>query len=176
MGSEKKKDTSSTSGMKTSKETSQFMQCRLDDILPKRLPEMREAIKSRNFDKVCEITMKDSNNIHAICRDTYPTITYMNDISLAIVRSVEKINKYFNKTVCAFTFDAGPNGFILLQKENCDLIAYLFTHVFLNEQNDTEINSKYATLIEDLKLTRSVLNHETPITKVTKFRVGSGAQ
>ncbi len=174
--SEKKKDTSSTSGMKTSKETSIFLQSRLNDVLPKRLPEMRQAIKDKDFDKVCELTIKDSNNFHAVARDTFPVIVYMNDTSNAVVRCIEKINKYFNKWVCAYTFDAGPNAFIVVKKQDAELLSYLFTHVFIKEQSDKEINEKYHDLIEDMKLSRAGLSSESPLTRVTRFNVGSGAQ
>jgi diphosphomevalonate decarboxylase len=173
--SEKKKDTSSTDGMKTSKETSELLKCRLDSVLPKRLPEMRQAIKERNFDKVCELTIKDSNNFHAICRDTFPTIIYMNDITNCVVRCVEKINAYFNRWICAYTVDAGPNVFLLVQKENVELVSFLFNHVFINECVDDEKIEKYEKLINDMKLSRSGLKQEGPLTRITQFTVGGGA-
>lgn len=50
--SDKRKDTSSTDGMKKSKETSEFLKYRVEKILPLRLEEMRQAIFDKNFEKL----------------------------------------------------------------------------------------------------------------------------
>lgn len=174
--SEKKKDTSSTDGMKTSKETSELLQHRLSHTLPKRLPEMRKAIQEKNFDKVCELTIKDSNNFHAVCRDTFPPITYMNDISNSITRCVEKINSFFGRWVVAYTFDAGPNAFILVQKDDVKVVQYLFDVVFCSDDEKVEKNEcylKYESLINGMRLSRGEVQHT--ITKITHFKVGGGA-
>jgi diphosphomevalonate decarboxylase len=54
---------------------------------------MKQAIESRDFQKLAEITIKDSNNFHAICQDTYPPINYLNDTSNFIIKCVEVINR-----------------------------------------------------------------------------------
>ena len=56
--------------------------------------------------------MKDSNQFHAICQDTYPPISYMNDMSRIIVRLCHVINKHYGSVKAAYTFDAGPNAVI----------------------------------------------------------------
>ena len=40
--------------------------------------------------------MKDSNNFHAICQDTFPPIFYLNEFSKDIIGIVHKINKISN--------------------------------------------------------------------------------
>lgn len=53
---------------------------------------MRTAITEKDFDTLAELTMKDSNNFHAVCRDTFPTINYLNETSEFIIRCVENLN------------------------------------------------------------------------------------
>jgi diphosphomevalonate decarboxylase len=63
---------------------------------------MRDAIKNKDFGMLCELTIKDSNNFHAICRDTYPTISYLNDTSNFIIKCVEQINKLYEKPIVSY--------------------------------------------------------------------------
>ena len=49
--------------------------------MPKRVVEMEEAVKSRNFPAFARLTCSDSNQFHAVCLDTSPPIFYMNDTS-----------------------------------------------------------------------------------------------
>lgn len=50
-------------------------------VVPKRIAQMEEAIKNRDFAEFAKITCADSNQFHATCLDTYPPIFYMNDTS-----------------------------------------------------------------------------------------------
>jgi diphosphomevalonate decarboxylase len=79
--SDKEKDTSSTSGMETSRKTSLLLQHRASHIVDNRLKEISEAYANRDFETFGRITMQDSNQFHAVCLDTYPPIFYMNDTS-----------------------------------------------------------------------------------------------
>ena len=81
--------------------------------------------------------MKDSDNLHAVCLDTYPPCVYMNDVSHAAVALVHKINEICgvrgrsdeNLIVC-YTFDAGPNACLFLREEHVPLVAGLIQHFF----------------------------------------------
>jgi diphosphomevalonate decarboxylase len=172
--SDKRKDTSSTDGMKTSKETSELLRHRLGVILPSRIEEMKKGIFERNFEKICELTVKDSNNFHAICRDTYPTINYLNDTSNFIIKCVEKINSCFGKTICGYTFDAGPNAFILVEEGNIKMLREIFDYVFnlepFHETDDENLNN----LIKKLSSEREDLNAK--IIRIVEFKMGSGIQ
>jgi diphosphomevalonate decarboxylase len=110
--SDKEKDTSSTSGMETSKLSSPFLKFRADHIVPSRLLELETAYLAKDFETFGILTMKDSNQFHSTCLDTYPPIFYMNDISKIIIRLVHVINAFFGAVVAAYTFDAGPNAVI----------------------------------------------------------------
>ncbi len=67
----------------------------MESILPERLQKMKEAIQDKNFEIVAELTIKDSNNFHAVCRDTFPTINYLNETSEFIIKCVDNLNKFF---------------------------------------------------------------------------------
>lgn len=110
--SDHKKDTSSTSGMQLSVQTSELIQERARTIVPRRMERILEAVKERNFPQFAQITMQDSNQFHAICQDTWPPIRYMNDISWSVVSLIHAFNKRHSGDVAAYTFDAGPNACI----------------------------------------------------------------
>jgi diphosphomevalonate decarboxylase len=110
--SDKEKDTSSTSGMETSRLTSQLLKHRAEVVVQPRLEALEAAYLAKDFETFGRITMQDSNQFHAVCLDTYPPIFYMNDTSKAIIRLVHVINAFFGEVRAAYTFDAGPNAVI----------------------------------------------------------------
>lgn len=86
------KKVSSAIGMKRAVATSDLLKHRAEIIVPLRVEEMTEAIVKKDFSKFAEITMKDSNQFHATCLDTYPPCVYMNDTSHAISELVHAYN------------------------------------------------------------------------------------
>ena len=137
--SDARKDVGSTEGMQETVETSTLLQERIRSVVPMRITEMEDAIKSKNFDKFAELTMMDSNQFHAVCLDTYPPIFYLNDISRAIIRVVTLYNSLFlsrnekgnfvGYQVC-YTFDAGPNAVLYIPKKNVAQVIGLINHFF----------------------------------------------
>lgn len=116
--SAEKKGVSSTTGMQETVKTSSLFQTRAREVVPKRMVEMEEAIRSRDFETFAMVTMRESNSFHATCLDTDPPIFYLNDVSRAAIRAVEAVNKLAGRLVAAYTFDAGPNAVIYyLEKE-----------------------------------------------------------
>ena len=73
-----------------------------------------KAIEERDFQTFADITIKDSNQFHAICQDTYPPCVYMNTTSHTVSSMVHQINDHFGEKVACYTFDAGPNACIFL--------------------------------------------------------------
>ena len=53
----------------------------VQEVVPKRILKMEEAIKNRDFASFAQLTCPDSNQFHAVCLDTSPPIFYMNDTS-----------------------------------------------------------------------------------------------
>ena len=117
--SDKEKDTSSTSGMETSRKTSELLAYRASSIVQGRLDAIKKAYNERDFETFGRITMQDSNQFHAVCLDTYPPIFYMNDISRMIIRIVHALNNVLGGIKAAYTFDAGPNAVIYTTEEVC---------------------------------------------------------
>ncbi len=113
-----KKTVSSTAGMQTTVKTSTLFPKRAEEIVPQRMQEMEQAIRARDFETFAKITMRESNSFHATCLDTEPPIFYLNDVSRAAIRAVERINDEAGKTIAAYTFDAGPNAVIYYSSSN----------------------------------------------------------
>lgn len=78
--------------------------------------------------------MKDSNQFHATCLDTFPPVFYLNDISKTIISFVTAYNQVYEEHVggqgASYTFDAGPNAVIFLPKENVALFLQVLGHFF----------------------------------------------
>lgn len=86
------KKVSSAIGMKRAVETSELLKYRAEVSVPRRVEEIIKAIVDKDFPKFAELTMKDSNQFHATCLDTYPPCVYMNDTSHAIAELVHAYN------------------------------------------------------------------------------------
>lgn len=121
--SAEKKDVPSTEGMQTTVATSNLFATRAESVVPERMAAIETAIQNRDFPAFAEITMRDSNGFHATCLDSWPPIFYMNDVSRAAVRLVHDINRAVGRTVCAYTFDAGPNAVIYYLEKDSELVA-----------------------------------------------------
>jgi diphosphomevalonate decarboxylase len=121
-----KKGVSSTTGMQTTVATSSLFQSRATETVPRRMKEMQDAIKNKDFETFGKVTMMDSNSFHATCLDTFPPIFYLNDISRAAIKVVEAINAAAGKIIAAYTFDAGPNAVVYYLEENEKDVAGLF--------------------------------------------------
>jgi diphosphomevalonate decarboxylase len=126
VASKAKKHTSSTSGMMTSVATSSLLAHRAATVVPERMVQMEAAYMSKDFQAFGELTMRDSNQFHATCLDTFPPIFYMNDVSRQVANAVHTINASYGKIVAAYTYDAGPNAVIYVLKEDAlDVLALL---------------------------------------------------
>eukprot|EP01105_Mastigella_eilhardi_P017640 TRINITY_DN4061_c0_g1_i3.p1 TRINITY_DN4061_c0_g1~~TRINITY_DN4061_c0_g1_i3.p1 ORF type:complete len:393 (+),score=45.50 TRINITY_DN4061_c0_g1_i3:23-1180(+) len=95
---EGEKAVGSTPGMQASVKTSALLQQRVASI-PQKIEALKLAIAARDFGTFAEITMKDSNQMHAVCLDTYPPLFYMNDTSRTIVDIVSQLNVAVGKLI-----------------------------------------------------------------------------
>ena len=125
-----KKETGSTEAMKRSVETSSLINYRASVVVPERINCMTQAILSKDFESFAQLTMKDSNQFHAIALDSYPPVKYMDETSWQIIRMVHGINSFFGRCVAAYTFDAGPNACIYLLEETVQLFLQLTVEYF----------------------------------------------
>ena len=63
-----------------------------------------------------KITMQESNQLHAVCLDTTPSISYMNRHTRTIIKVCQGLNKDGN--VVAYSVDAGYHIFLFTLKEH----------------------------------------------------------
>lgn len=82
--------------MKRSLETSELLQHRIVHVVPERANKIQRAIIEKDFKSFAELTMKDSNQFHAVCLDTYPPCIYMNNISHNIINLIHSYNDAVN--------------------------------------------------------------------------------
>lgn len=167
-----KKDVPSSAGMQATVATSSLFQSRAKEIVPRRMEKMKDAIHSKDFEAFARLTMMDSNSLHACNADTYPPIYYMNDVSRAAVRIVEALNEKAGKTVCAYTFDAGPNAVLYYEDSNAEYIEEAFFSILSNVEGwegtelvggeKTPADSKVVALLKD------------GVSRVIRTRVGEG--
>lgn len=133
--SAEKKPTSSTVGMQTSVETSPLLRFRAKVVVPARMAKMTRYIKERDFQGFGQLTMKDSNQFHATCLDTFPPISYLNDVSRRIIHLVHCFNTHYGQTKVAYTFDAGPNAVIFTLDDTVAEFVAAVRHSFPPESN-----------------------------------------
>ncbi|GKY94320.1 hypothetical protein MPSEU_000397800 [Mayamaea pseudoterrestris] len=146
--SDVKKTTSSTSGMNTSVATSELLLHRAQEIVPRRMTEIIQAWRSKDFSTFATLTMKDSNQFHAVCLDTFPPICYMNDTSRNIITIATAYNDYYQSAAAtdnntsglrvAYTFDAGPNAVLYCLEQHVDKIQALMKHYFCAKNGEGE--------------------------------------
>ncbi|XP_014487134.1 PREDICTED: diphosphomevalonate decarboxylase [Dinoponera quadriceps] len=155
VNSERKK-ISSTIGMRRSMETSEFLQHRIANVVPERADKMERAIIEKDFKIFAELTMKDSNQIHAVCLDTYPPCTYMNDISYSIADFVHSYNDAVDDVKVAYTYDAGPNATLYLMEEDLPAVIGALDHFFPPPEDNTVLY-KRGLRIEETKPSQELL-------------------
>ncbi len=112
-----KKKISSSEGHKLTPTTSELYKNRPSSA-EARAEKLKKAISEKNFQELAEITMRDSNSLHAVMLDTYPPIIYLNDISKKIIYAIHELNESNGSLVAAYTFDAGPNAQIITLEKN----------------------------------------------------------
>ncbi|MCL4365508.1 diphosphomevalonate decarboxylase, partial [Candidatus Marsarchaeota archaeon] len=76
------------------------------------------AIITKDFQRLAETIMRDSNNMHATMLDTWPPIIYLTDISKEIMYAIHELNETKGRYVAAYTFDAGANAHIITTAES----------------------------------------------------------
>ena len=116
--------------METSKATSELLKFRASNVVDKRMEIIKKSYLDRDFETFGRITMKDSNQFHATCLDTYPPIFYMNDTSSNIIKLIHVINNFYGKIIAAYTFDAGPNAVIYTLTEYIPILLAIFSKFF----------------------------------------------
>lgn len=73
-------------------------QHRAEVVVPERLELMMRHIRERDFEGFGQLTMRDSNQFHATCLDTFPPIFYLNDTSRHIIALAHRFNAHHGHT------------------------------------------------------------------------------
>lgn len=77
------------------------------------------------------MTIEDSDNLHTICETSEPPVRYLNDTSRAIQNLVRSFNS--EEIRAAYTFDAGPNAFLITLSKNAkDLLKEILNNFNVN--------------------------------------------
>lgn len=139
--SSRQKETSSTSGMRESVETSPLLHHRAKEVVPERIVQMEEAIKNRDFPSFAKLACVDSNQFHACCLDTSPPIFYMNDTSHKIISCVEKWNRAEGTPQVAYTFDAGPNAVLIAKNRQVATLLLQKLLFYFPPASETDLSS-----------------------------------
>ncbi|XP_047566092.1 diphosphomevalonate decarboxylase isoform X2 [Lutra lutra] len=137
--STEKKPTGSTTGMRTSVDTSPLLRFRAESVVPARMAEMARCVQERDFPGFAQLTMKDSNQFHATCLDTFPPISYLSDTSWRIVHLVHRFNAHHGQTKVAYTFDAGPNAVVFALHDTVPEFVAAVRHCFPPESNGDKL-------------------------------------
>lgn len=133
--SAEKKLVSSSSGMQTSVRTSDLLAHRAGALVDGRIAALKAAHAAKDFARFGELVMRDSNQFHATCLDTYPPIFYLNDVSRCIIRVVHGLNAHVGRVVAAYTFDAGSNAFVFSEPQHTALVNAVIAHFFPGENS-----------------------------------------
>jgi len=136
VASDSRKATPSSEGMRNSVNTSQLLKYRAEYCVPTRIDTILKAIQERDFQTFADITMKDSNQMHGVCQDTYPPCVYMNTTSHLVSQLIHQLNTHFGELVACYTFDAGPNACIFLTEKYVGMVAALLKHFFAGDDSD----------------------------------------
>eukprot|EP00736_Rhodelphis_marinus_P014318 Rmarinus@m.20945 len=178
------KDTGSTAGMQQTVRTSEIVTLR-PAIAEKRVEAIIAAVREKDFSTLAEITMKESNQLHAMCLDTYPPITYLTATSYQVIRMVHRLNDTSGHVRFGYTFDAGPNAVLLCERQNLEILLKSISNQFgisrsrwLSE-GFAKIHPRYGLLhdlVGNMELDPSPSNIDVSceIEQIILTRVGSG--
>ncbi|XP_075966008.1 diphosphomevalonate decarboxylase [Anarhichas minor] len=178
VASAERKPVGSTSGMQTSVQTSRLLKHRAESVVPGRMVEMIEAVQRKDFAAFAELTMKDSNQFHATCLDTYPPIFYLNSVSQQVIKLVHRYNRHYGETRLAYTFDAGPNAVIYTLQQHVPEFVQAVQHFFPPETNGGQflkgLPVNHVALSEELKQAIGLEPLPKGLSYVISTKVGPG--
>lgn len=123
-----RKKVGSTEAMSRTVKTSSLFKYRLENI-DEKIRMTEKYLKEKNFTKLGELVMKESNEIHAVFLDSYPPILYLEEKSMQIIDEVFRMNEVEFKVF--YSFDAGPNPFIFVLDKHFDEV---YSHFAKNYQ------------------------------------------
>jgi diphosphomevalonate decarboxylase len=175
---DERKKIPSTDGMQQSVMTSDLLKSRIKLVEDGRLDKMEEAIKEKDFSKFAKLTMRDSNNFHSICMDTYPPLFYLNEKSKDIINFIHRFNAFTSSEnisenlKAAYSFDAGPNAFLFVQDEYLADLIYFIHKCFVSSTSDLSDFVKNKLILNESKqasLRETLINYDKDQSKWKEF-------
>lgn len=114
-------------------------------MVDERLEAIEAAYKAKDFPAFGVLTMRDSNQFHATCLDTFPPIFYLNEVSRRIIHLVHAYNQHAGRVQAAYTFDAGPNAVIFLEAQHVQEVMTLLLESFPPSSSSVPVPIKSST-------------------------------
>ena len=178
--SDEAKKVSSREGMARSVSTSTLLKERVN-VVKGRVGKLMEAIEAKDFPKFATIAMQESNQLHAICLDTWPPLMYLNATSFEIMKFVHKINELAKEVKVGYTFDAGSNGFLLVQEKDLSMVMSCLDSCFIIRSDEKKTEPEFLKdLIDDfpnkMKVDHVVIANIASDPKVTASKQSSEKQ
>eukprot|EP01083_Nonionella_stella_P147449 465209_1 len=174
------KHVSSTKGQELSVKTSKLLEFRSSQVVEPRMKEMERYIMDRDFTGFANLTMKDSNQLHAICCDTFPPIFYLDDTSKQIISLCHELNASGMKV--AYSFDAGPNACLFLLDTHIPAVmSAIRNQLFHGSYIPSDMVTDPLNLLKDLNDTKSgkkmkIDSSAHHIKRIIATKVGRGAE
>ncbi|CAD6198201.1 unnamed protein product [Caenorhabditis auriculariae] len=145
------KKVGSTLGMRRSVETSALLPHRALVVVPQRVEKLSKAFEERDFETLATVIMQDSNQFHAICLDSHPPLKYLSESSWDFMVMVQEFNDSMGAVLAAYTFDAGPNACVFLEKTSvANFIKFANERFCLPQKGLDEVREDYE-IDEDLR-------------------------
>ena len=118
------------------------------EYIESRIISLKKAFQDRDFNTLASIIIEDSNDLHRVINES--GVNYLNKISEEIKDTVELFN---NQTkLAAYTFDAGPNAWILIQHQNlADFLILILQKFKLPYDNLKVVNPPEYSYFEELQ-------------------------
>lgn len=112
------KKVSSTEGHALA-DSSPFYRARIKNM-PKKVEEIKLALKNKDFTKFGEIIEAEAVNMHAVMMTSIPPLYYWLPETLEIMNLIRKLREKGIESY--FTIDAGPNVHVICEKKNVEKI------------------------------------------------------
>ncbi|VDM02937.1 unnamed protein product, partial [Schistocephalus solidus] len=94
-----KKTVGSTVAMRTTMQSSCLFREARKTAVAERLPLFIKALQRCDFSALAELTMRESNALHAVCLDSWPPAIFLNETSFAVMQFVHIVNQHCGRTV-----------------------------------------------------------------------------
>ncbi|VEL12449.1 unnamed protein product [Protopolystoma xenopodis] len=94
----------STYGMKQTVATSFLYNSGRAICAEARATKVEHALKERDFHSLAKLVMRDSNQLAALCMDTWPPCLYLSPASFDFIRWVHAVNTNLGRTAVIHTF------------------------------------------------------------------------